>query len=53
MPFSLSIHCETLNGFEISGGSLGMGLGCIAGLGLAFIEKGLPSRVCILATAKV
>lgn len=36
-------------GFEISGGSLGMGLGYAAGLGLSFRRKRLPSRVfCIL-----
>ena len=36
-------------GFEISGGSLGMGLGYAAGLGLSFRRKDLSSRVfCIL-----
>ena len=36
-------------GFEISGGSLGMGLGYAAGLGLSLRRKDLPSRVfCIL-----
>ena len=36
-------------GFEISGGSLGMGLGYAAGLGLSLHRKDLPSRVfCIV-----
>ena len=40
---------DTSRGIELSGGSLGMGLGYAAGLALAARRKGLPSRIyCVM-----